>query len=229
MDKKYNEVVLLVHPLYRLLRNIKRYQYINNNLKGIKKITAKISQKLKGSFNRQYNNSISVYKKAVIETKKNKNSLFVVFEPKIPGFENSINQELYDIYIKNFYEFSKKALGNRFLSVSYDPLKNNFDVFDNRIYENLDKKIKIRAFGEYADKKRNEGCVIEWTNLFKEELKKRKITLISEKIHFNKSFSETKRLQRYIETLKSKYKIIKRKNRIYIKKRKPNILPKKPI
>jgi len=220
---KYNEVVMLVHPLFRLLRNIKKIEEINNTPEGISKYLRKFKETLKGPLQRQFNNSISVYKKAIIQTKNNKQAKFVIFEPKIPGFENVIDSKLYDAYVKNFYAFSKKALGDRLLIVSYNKnSKTGTDVFDPRIYKDLEKNVKIKAFGEYADKNKNEGCVISWSELITTELTKRGFNLVSKKIEFTKSFSEINKLQRYFETIKSKYKITP-KNKIV--KRRPNKRP----
>jgi hypothetical protein len=223
---KYNEIVMIVHPLFRLLRNIKKIEENNKQTKVSKKYITKIKHALKGSLQRQFNNSISVYKKTIIETKKSQKSKCVIFEPKIPDFEHIIDLKLYDLYMKDFYNFSKKALGERVLIVKFDRnSKTGTDVFDNRIYKDLEKNVKLKALGEYADKNKKEGCVISWSELAEKELKKRGFKLISKKIEYTKSFSKINKLQRIKEVLKSKYKRLPNKK---IVKRKINKRPMKP-
>ncbi|MFA5745535.1 MAG: hypothetical protein WCX82_02460 [archaeon] len=152
MTEKYNEIVMVVHPLYNLLlSNIPKEVVVASKTQmsseEILKYTNLILKDKKNKF--KLKQTLQAYGEKILELSKKPNTLVVLYCP-VP--KNSAARLVFDKIAGRFIEFCNIALKKRFIPMGYIPEQE----FSPQIYKKLSKNLKVVAFGDYAQKCRNE-------------------------------------------------------------------------
>ncbi|GEM_PF-7089487 len=205
VEAKFDEIVMLVHPLYDefisalnpididlIALGDRTKNFLKpDELKLYKLKKAELLARIKVKF--------GVYGETLLKYKNKPNSLIVLFEP-IHRTNSMVNwrarniQEVYDNYSKRFYDFCEKNFKGRFLVSSfangYGKLTDNLfsqngDV-DQKYFNKLNKKVKIVGFGEFIFES-EDGCVNDLAKKVKIRLEEKDHIVISKDILANKS------------------------------------------
>ncbi len=152
MPKQYNQIKLLVHPLFNPL-----YDYI------MKKISKEECLKI-------VKINLAQYGKAVLESARNPNTLFILVDPyleddlkpksKVSKEQIAELKSIYDKLIKRFKEFAREQLGDSFVDTNFLPQYQE-EYLPERIYSKLGKQVDLEVFGEDGD-----VCVNHWSEGF---------------------------------------------------------------
>lgn len=225
---KYNEIVLLVHPLHNVLYEfVEKYDNPENPLSPEELI---IKLKKDKRFNVQIKKSLAAYGKKLLEYKDKPNAVLILIEILPTKPLRHTNEWIYKVMLDRFTKFGKKHLNERFIITANNPI---FDEIDSRLKERivpksilkrLEPKISVSSFGEYADKT---NCVRTWTSYLLSELRKKKISIdkvdIIKEISLFRSFESGPNLndrldfghsRRVAQNKKKKAKLMQRKLRL---------------
>ena len=170
MKKKYNELILLVHPLWNLI-------YLNdNNIEDIKRFLKTEKGRI------QLKSQITTYTNTIKNRLKRNPRAYaiIVFPNKVAAREllsmgNPQYTELYWEVLETPFRKKIKELKNIEIS-NWHPNKEQ-DVFyflNNVSSSEFEPNMKITAFGEQFKKTngKEKGCVTQWVHKLKAELKK---------------------------------------------------------
>jgi len=173
MIKKYDNLALLIHPMYSIVTDIYR------NTTGMGKITFKEMES-------EYVKRLNVYKES-ISSFKNTNTLFVLVEPT-KDLMNFKLEFFYKHMMEDLYVFAKKELGLSFRKIT--DLNYLSDI--KKITPTLKKNIGVFSFGEHR-----EVCVKTFNEYTINFLKENNFKPISKGIQIKFSFDiENKRLRK---------------------------------
>jgi len=156
---KYNEMVVLVHPLYDLLmvksgvpKEI-RTDHELTDAEVINKLTEQyLNNLLKNEKNRfQLKHTLQAYGEEILKYKNKPETIVVIFLPVSP--HSKVMNSLFNAIGGRFIQFCKDTLENRLF------IEKNLNTFYSRkIIKKLNKNLTLRTFGEYKD-----ICVKEYT------------------------------------------------------------------
>jgi len=156
MEQKFNEIVLLVHPLYDLLcLKIRIHEHIRENPEITpEEIREIIRKKLKNAkIKHNYNQTLKEYKEQIQKYKNKPNTLVILYFSTI---NYGMHKVAIDYLIQDFVTFCNKTLKGRFI-ISYR--RNTADLLLDLPIKKLSNHIKLFSFGEYRD-----VCVTDWLN-----------------------------------------------------------------
>jgi len=200
VEQKYNEIVMLVHPLYDVFfthefNYILRKTTIKDNRLVFDKSLLKKDVDL---FKKQISVSLAVYRKTIKERDKG-NNFFILNELCVDKtFIDSIpeRKDMYDLVMRPLKEYIEKKFKNRFF-VFYNQVS-SAEALEEResnflkLKKKLASEIKLIGFGEYANKDR---CVNQSMNYVSEKITKKEsnldkpIKIISKKKLYTRSLS----------------------------------------
>ena len=180
METKYNEIVMLVHPLYDLIflkMKIPKEIYIHQDITNDELV--KYTQKLltNPKLKHQYNQCILEYKEQLLKYKDKPNTLIILYSPVAKDSKQKI---VFDFLAKNLIQSCKNSLKERFI-LSYK--HSSDDLLLDLHQEKLANNIKLVSFGEWEN-----DCVTEWLNKLAKRLEETRHKIKS-KILFKKSLS----------------------------------------
>ncbi len=165
-QRKYDKIVMLVHPMYYVLYNILG----NYGLDQIKTMFTK--KKLPKKVQYLVSILLREYGRAVLEQANNPNTLFVVIEPAFKDRFNMYSEEelallksIHEQILLRFYSFAKTKLGDRFQITNFDPDYRDTKFLSRDVLSKLNMSIDITGLGEYGD-----GCVLSWPKYFESML-----------------------------------------------------------
>jgi hypothetical protein len=207
VEKKYNEIRLLVHPLfdvffqdgspvssekeqlYKRKWDWSKFRFIYPTSFKKTETNDKISSYiLKKEVAAQLKTTLGIYGKEVLDCKNKPNTLFLTI---IISKDEFTSQEAYDLYVnkmKKFIIYGKRVLGDRFIASDFGEYNNkpfHKDINkNNKMYSLFDKHLKIKAFGEYSN---DDTCIPRETNGLCENLKKIAKITTEKEILYNKS------------------------------------------
>jgi len=159
LEQKFNEIILLVHPLYDVFINILRENpsIVINNSKPTREKDAKHLDIL-------YKRCLAIYGKTILEIKESPKSVMIMIKPDVEDIKNVLIDHntlkdydynkwktAYDNLIERFVKFGTKTLGRQFI-VTEDDIDKRMTLIDKTKYAN---KVKLKVIGEYK-----EICVI---------------------------------------------------------------------
>jgi len=191
--QKYNEIVMLVHPLYDEFRiGYFDFKLIANGNKSYDDLSPSKQERYKlqkARFEARIKIKLGIYGETLLKYKNKPNTVILMFEPHQRGWGSFGIEELYDKYMVKFKEFCKKNFNQRFVISIYDDNKINptnlfseNKIIDKKYMGNLSKEINLVAFGEYSNL-----CVFAWANKVKDKLESERYIVASKKILFDKS------------------------------------------
>ncbi|MFA5746315.1 MAG: hypothetical protein WCX82_00350 [archaeon] len=163
-SNKYNEIYLLVHPLFHYTHG--GYSYCD-----LTRISTQLSIK----------RILNQYGQILQKMKNNPKAIYVVVTPgfDINGVKNEQKIPVYTLKEKNnnlqllrrFFNFGETELGDRFIVTNFDSTTEGMKkLFERKMYAKFDKQVKLKYFGEYQD-----ACVESWSSYVSRELNERKI------------------------------------------------------
>lgn len=194
--QKYNEIVLLVHPLYDVFfkSDVKHLNYeIIDQLNNPKNKDRK--KKIE-----QIKKTLAIYGRELKKYEKKPNTLFVLINPSLLREADILNNKyknvdlgkVHSLVEKIFVEYKKKihrfnlfgfkTLKNRFQTTNFDPEYGKKEFLPRSVLKNIDKEVSIVSFGEYIGRKNKNGCVNVWTKFAINHLKKEKINVSKKKL-----------------------------------------------
>jgi len=178
-QKKYTEVVLLVHPLFDIFRPYGKIRVSKFN----EVFNVDNKNKLHKNLEIQLKRSLELYGKEILNHKKKKETVFVLLLPPknarifSRGFGNEeyaeVNEQRYKKYnelLAKFIEFGTRTLKERFV-LSKDYAAYNISSFaklstiSQQIIPRLNKNVTLRSFGEFLTGSDN-GCVNLYSDVF---------------------------------------------------------------
>ena len=179
MTEKYENIVMLVHPLYDLLFNHMNYLTKNGEIT-IDELNKAVKKTLNNPrVKHQLVTTIAEYKQEILKYKADPSTLVIIYLPTVKETTldyifNNISKD----FIPNFKKIFKERLivSNRFVideDLSKIPLKK------------LSKNLKLTAFGEYKN-----ICVTDYLNNLANQLEERGFKTRS-KILSRKSYSSS--------------------------------------
>jgi len=172
MTTKYENVALLIHPMYSIVTDIYR------NVQNLGTITFK-------ELEPEYMKRLKLYKESIIQF-KNTNTLFVIVEPT----KDLINFKLEDFYgymIDDLYSFARKELGTSFKIIK----DNNYVNELKKLTPHLRKNVGVFPFGEHR-----EVCVKSYNEFTINYLREHKLKPVNQGIQTKFSFDIEHKLER---------------------------------
>ncbi|MFA5746113.1 MAG: hypothetical protein WCX82_03970 [archaeon] len=208
MNPKYNEVVVLVHPLYDLLKSdfAKRALKfkLNKSLPKEYSIEYLILHNEAKAFNYQLKHTLQAYGEEIKKYVNKPKTLVVMYPPHPSNLETYFKEQdsgdtredlarrkkQFEALAGKFVNFSKTQLKERFV---IDNISKASDIprFPDTLVSNLDKNISLKLFGEYGD-----YCVIRWKTNLAADLEKKGFNVKSEIISEKTLYREESVLRR---------------------------------
>lgn len=161
MTQKYNQIVVLVHPLWDLLQ--KSLVITGNYNKPRSDLT--ISElKERDAFDFQLKHSLQAYGEEIIKHSKDPNTFFIMYLPESISLSQTKSDAARDRLLKRFSVFCKKQFKGRNI-ITFSP---NFEIdFPESLKKRLNRELRLIVFGEYGN-----ACVNGATAVLKKSLKK---------------------------------------------------------
>jgi hypothetical protein len=176
MDKKYNKIVMLVHPFFDLLL-VKLAHFNDHDTRPDVDIPKSVSKPLAKLFRE--------YGKAIIEHSKDPNVKFLLILP----VDFSPKRDIYSKIVERFVKFAKEKFKDRIVVTDFDfYLKFERGIFPHKKFlKDLAKKLEIEVFGEYGD-----NCVKAWKSSLKTYLEHFKFEVTKTNINYHLSIINPK-------------------------------------
>lgn len=178
MTKKYENIVMLVHPLYDLI-----YNDINDLLSERKEINLDlfIKEALRDpKIKHQLVTTVTEYRKEILKYQKDPTTLVLIY---LPTVENTDLDSIFKNISKKLVVDLKKTFKERLIISRKLSVDNLISEIPLKI---LSKKLQLKAFGEYKN-----ICVTTYLNTLADQLEQRGYKTRS-KIIAQKSYSTSK-------------------------------------
>lgn len=144
MTEKYNEIVVLVHPLWDLL---KKQPVTDGYYNKPKSELSKRELKERELFDFQLKHTLQAYGEEILKHSKNPNTFFIMYLPKTAQLLDSETLIAREKILKKFVSFCEENFKGRNIISS----SSNFEIdLPRSLKKNFNKELKLVLFGEYG-------------------------------------------------------------------------------
>jgi len=207
VEQKYDEIVMLVHPLFDVFTGSGFYSILKNaSVKDGEIIFNEKCDKTKVElFKKQISVSLATYRKTIKEYKA-PNRLFLIIDP----LNTKAYSEIRGFPTKQLINYAKSELKDQLVIYSKFSLLSALQSELKEIFLKLKPKVKLIGFGEWTD-----GCVRGQMKALTTILSSQSIKITNSKILLNRSVdaSGTESFERNITKKDLRQKIISKEQK----------------
>lgn len=160
MVQKYNEIIVLVHPLYDLINSeyVKSGEFLLTKDE-ILESRGRYKMEDREKFNYQLKQSLQAYGEEIIKQAKNKNAFLILYVPKhtliyaeYQRYRERQASKLPKKLLKRFIDFCKTQFKGRCVISYKDTSKlDQPSSYKINLPKRFEKKLSLKFFGEYGD------------------------------------------------------------------------------